>query len=570
MIWGVNVDDLKLLELLKIGEKVDLECKESESAIPKSIWETYSAMANTSGGIILLGIVEDRKSGKFLVNGIKNTGKRIKDFWNTINGDKVNKNLLTDEDVITMNIEGKEIIVIKIPRANYKYKPIYINGNPYKGTYKRNYEGDYCCTEEEVKAMIRDSSDEGNDGNILENYNINDIDKNTLKKYRNRFAAFHPDHPWNEYDNERFLFMLGAIREDRSKKIKGLTLAGLLMFGKGEIVRDILPNLGLDYREEVEVLPDTRWNDRFTIDGTWENNLYNFYFSVISKLTENIKVPFQLENLDRKDDTPVHKAIREAFINSMIHADYNIQGTIKIIRKKDKYEFYNPGNLKIDKEDIFRGGNSKSRNPKLQLMFRMIGLGENAGSGFPAILSAWNEQQWRIPELDEDINLNQVCLNLWMVSMIPEECLVELKKIYGISFNKLNKNEVMALVTAFLEGSVSNSRLQLMSDSHPYDITKMLHELAESNYLIVNGYGKGKVYYINNDFLNEDEEIDLTKDETKIIKYIRENEYITNKLSREELHFSKDRSISLFNSLIKKQFIRKEGFGNRVKYVLYR
>lgn len=98
----------------------------------------------------------------------------------------------------------------------------------------------------------------------------------------------------------------------------------------------------------------------------------------------------------------------------------------------------------------------------------------------------------------------------------------------------------------------------------------MLHELAESNYLIVNGYGKGKVYYINNDFLNEDEEIDLTKDETKIIKYIRENEYITNKLSREELHFSKDRSISLFNSLIKKQFIRKEGCGNRVKYVLYR
>ncbi len=106
------------------------------------------------------------------------------------------------------------------------------------------------------------------------------------------------------------------------------------MFGKGNIIRDILPNLGLDYREEIDNLSDTRWNDRFTIDGTWENNLYNFYFSVMPKLIENIKVPFQLENLDRKDDTSVHKAIREAFINSMIHSDYNVQGTIKIIKAK--------------------------------------------------------------------------------------------------------------------------------------------------------------------------------------------------------------------------------------------
>ncbi len=83
------------------------------------------------------------------------------------------------------------------------------------------------------------------------------------------------------------------------------------------------------------------------------------------------------------------------------------------------YEIDNPGNLKIDKENIFKGGNSKSRNPKLQLMFRMIGLGENAGSGFPTILSAWNEQHWRIPELEEDMKLNHVCLKLWMVSMIP-------------------------------------------------------------------------------------------------------------------------------------------------------
>jgi predicted HTH transcriptional regulator len=148
---------------LQVGEKVDLECKEAESEIPKSLWETYSAMANTNGGIIILRIVEDKKNGAFIVKGTKNPKKRVKDFWNTINGEKVNRNLLTDNDVNIMPVEDKEIIIINIPRANYKDKPIFLNGNPYKGTYKRNYEGDYCCTESEVKAMIRDSSDEGND-----------------------------------------------------------------------------------------------------------------------------------------------------------------------------------------------------------------------------------------------------------------------------------------------------------------------------------------------------------------------------------------------------------------------
>ena len=273
-------------------------------------------------------------------------------------------------------------MVIEVPRADYRYKPIFVNSNPYTGTYKRNHEGDYLCREDEVKSMIRDSSDEGNDGSVIENYDINDIDKHTLKQYRNRFAAFNPDHIWNGYDDEQFLMMIGAIKEDRKLKEKYLTIAGVLMFGKGYIIRELFPNLNLDYMEVMNDDIEIRWSDRFTIDGTWENNLYNFYFSVMPKLTKNIKVPFKLENLERKDDTPVHKAIREAFINSMIHADYSIQGTIKIIRKIDGYEFNNLGSLKIDKENIFKGGTSRSRNPKLQLMFRMIGLGENAGFWF--------------------------------------------------------------------------------------------------------------------------------------------------------------------------------------------
>ena len=45
-------------------------------------------------------------------------------------------------------------------------------------------------------------------------------------------------------------------------------------------------------------------------------------------------------------------------------------------------------------------------------MFRMIGFGENLGSGFPLILSAWNEKHWLEPELIEQKDLKQVKLVL--------------------------------------------------------------------------------------------------------------------------------------------------------------
>lgn len=59
-----------------------------------------------------------------------------------------------------------------MPQASYKSKPVYINGNLLKGAYKRNHEGDYHCTEEEVKAMLRDSNDSGNDGGLVDGYTM--------------------------------------------------------------------------------------------------------------------------------------------------------------------------------------------------------------------------------------------------------------------------------------------------------------------------------------------------------------------------------------------------------------
>ena len=97
----MNMQELK--ELVYQGEKVDIECKKAESSVPKSVYESYSAFANTKGCYIICGVKEDKSKiipeERFIIQGIENPSKQKEDFWNTINNSKVNVNLLKDEDV---------------------------------------------------------------------------------------------------------------------------------------------------------------------------------------------------------------------------------------------------------------------------------------------------------------------------------------------------------------------------------------------------------------------------------------------------------------------------------------
>lgn len=175
---------------------------------------------------------------------------------------------------------------------------------------------------------------------------------------------------------------MGGYIIDRNTHREGLTLAGLLMFGKGLSIRERFDNIRMDYIDMTNLQPDSRWSDRLTYDGRWENNLYNFFMTVQSKLIKDLKRPFRLEGMERIDDTAIHKAVREALTNLVIHSDYMITGVLKVEKHDDCFVFSNPGSLKIPVMDIYTGGHSKARNPNMQAMFRMIGFGDNIGSDF--------------------------------------------------------------------------------------------------------------------------------------------------------------------------------------------
>ena len=133
---------------------------------------------------------------------------------------------------------------------------------------------------------------------------------------------------------------------------------------------------------------------------------------VIPKLTRDLPHPFSMDGVVRKDDTLQAKAVREAVTNMVIHSDFMVNGVLKVEKYDDCFVLTNPGLLKLPIEQIYQGGESKARNQRMQNMFRMIGYGENLGSGFPLILNAWNEKHWIKPELQEQPELMQVKLTL--------------------------------------------------------------------------------------------------------------------------------------------------------------
>ena len=495
----MDVTDIKVL--LKVGERISFECKKAENNIPKSVWETYSSFANTIGGIIVLGITENIKfvgeANHFEITGVNHPQKLRKEFFDTLNSNKVNRNILTDTDVEIIDYEGVSLMCITVPQADYRQRPIYINGNMMNGAFKRNYEGDYHCTEEDVKAMIRDANDSGNDGLLIEHYNIDDIDSGTLSAYRNRFRTANPDHIWNDYADKEFLLNIGAYTKDRNTGREGLTLAGLLLFGKGLSIRERFDNIRMDYLDYTNLEEESRWSDRLTYDGRWENNLYNFFMRVQSKLISDIKRPFSLKGMERNDDSLLHKAIREALTNLIIHADYMLTGILKVEKYDNRFVFSNPGSIKIPVVDIYEGGHSKARNPHIQAIFRMIGLGENIGSGFPTILEACKRENWRKPLLSERPDLHLVELTISMVSLISAECETQLLEFYGDDYNKAEKEEQLILATALNEGVIANNTIQLLLDKNPLEAGKLLYALVGKDMLLSTNKGRWTTYSIN-------------------------------------------------------------------------
>lgn len=484
------------------AENDELEFKGAKGGFPGSFWETYSAFANTNGGVVILGIKE--KHGRLMPDNLSESDidKLQKDLWSGLaNRNTISLNLLNNNDVKPLVIKDYYVLIIKVPRANRDQRPVHVGHDPYDGTYRRGYEGDFKCTRSEVQRIFADADlTRTTDKRILKGFTFDDIDKDSLRQYRQLFSIAKPDHVWSTLDDLSFLKQLGAFRRDRMSGEEGFTVAGILMFGKSDAITDdeCLPNFFPDYRNETTFNETERWIDRIYPDGTWEANLFQFYLRTLPRLQSFLPKPFSIKNNQRIDQSPAHVAIREVFVNLCVHPDYKAEGSLTVIFKNGTYFFSNPGTMLVSQEQFFEGGESVCRNPTLQKMFMMLGPAEKAGSGGAKIMEGWRRNNWKTPFIFERTRPDKVEFWLSMQSLIQPEVLDELNKRLGIEAQKLSAQEQTVLALALTEENVTNERLRYVLQLHKSDITTLLQNMCREGLLQSDGYGRGTRYRLAN------------------------------------------------------------------------
>ena len=502
MIEVRDINDFNefLDSLLLKTESDDLEFKSAAGGFPESFWETYSAFANSDGGTIVFGVAE--KKGKFYLDGLSEEliVKYKKDVWNNLNNSStISCNLLKSDDIKDVEYKGYKFLLFFIPRASRDQRPVYRTTQPYKGTFKRNYEGDYKCTEREVRRMFADADDSNPaDSRILAGYSMDDIDKETMERYRQLFKLSNPDHPWLSLSDLELLKKLGGYRIDRNTKQEGFTVAGLLMFGKTESITDneCAPHFYPDYQERMTEDEDIRWTNRICADGTWEANLFNFYQRVLPRLQTSLPKPFKLEDNIRREETPAHVAVREALINLCVHADHTANASLVVKQELHRFVFSNPGTMLVSKDQYYNGGESVCRNKSLQKMFAMLGVAEKAGSGTDKILKGWRESNWRLPNVEERQQPDKVVLVMPMESFLPERTKAKLVEKFGDFVNCLDHNALSVLALVCEEKFVTNNRLRYSLNMHKSEISDLLKLMTQKELLVAEGYGRGTKYYL--------------------------------------------------------------------------
>ena len=486
MIEQIEKYDINALSHLRESNR--LEAKLAKKSVPVSIWETYSSMANTDGGVILLG-VEELYNHSLRVEGVEDAHKIVADFWNIVNNpQKVSVNILLNRMVRVESIGEKEIVVIEVPRAERSVRPIYIGNNPVSGAYRRNGEGDYHCSKEQIAAMLRDASDVTQDKRVLSDMSNEVFCRQTIKDFRDRFRQYHQTHIWNNDEEEMFLRHIGAIALSRDDMKYHPTVAGLLMFGYEYEITNEFPQYFLDYREEMD---DTvRWTHRITSSsGDWSGNLYDFFWRVYPRLKSDIDVPFDLQDgVSRVDEPAAYMAFRELLLNSLAHADHYGRQGIVIRRTPNSLYMANPGDIRIGLEAAIQGGTSDPRNSIIMNMFGLVGIGDRAGLGMPDAIATIEQTIGGKVNYSVSLEPERTMLSIDIMAKSGDKTRDKIEK-QGISRDKtrdkIEKQGISGDKTrdkiGLIEGISSKTRdnLEKMIDYFKFHTSVKNHEIAE-------------------------------------------------------------------------------------------
>lgn len=472
-------------------EDIKIEYKTADFSLPKAFWETYSAFANTDGGIIFLGIAENKSKGQYTVTGVSNPHEVIKELWNGLtNKQIVNRSVLNSDDVLCLRFFNKDVIEVRVPKVSYDLRPIYYKNRD--NTYVRTDDGDRIATPEQFKYMVVDSHEQI-DTELLSNYDMDDINVETVKDYKQLYAKNKNDSSVLIQDDYQFLIDKGVFRRDRStnKKDFKLTAGGLLFFGKLNSIINRFPDFQVDYVKKKN-LSSVDWIDRVsTGDMNFEDlNLFSFYQIVEKKIANGIPDKYQQDENQTRGSyySDMKESVKEAVVNSLMHAYYDADSPVKITDYDDYFEFFNPGEMRVTKEEFLRGSVSRVRNSVIATLFRRVGIAEREAKGGRTIAETAINHHLKSPEIATTSDSTDIIL--WKTDLQSS--------LHGLTGLEKAITEFAIEHPAFSipEMIKEMKKKDTYKNLSTYKFRTTVYGLADKQILVFYGNGKARKYYL--------------------------------------------------------------------------
>lgn len=367
-----------------------------------SIKETICSFLNTNGGIILIGIKEDKKEKKYIFNGYNsNFEENIK---------LLEKNAVYDINAKPVNIseyikfeiryflDGR-ILVIYLERLPQDIKFVFtFNKQKELMAYERKMEGDHPIDKNKIDAQ--------------EEYKIEIKYAKELRPVINATIDNLSIDKLNEY-----IYLINKEIKIESTK-SDIESAKSFLLRKSFITKDFEPTiLGMLV---CGVNPEDYLGNRCQVDcfvnspikiaqnkKIFKDNILPLLENSFSFIYRNIQVGISAENSGTSIPEYPEDLIRECINNSLAHRDYTIDRFINIDIVPQKYiEIRNPGGFKktllIEKpehEIPLRRiiPNQKPNNPKLTDVLKVFNKYEGKGIGMATLVNECLNDKIDIP-----------------------------------------------------------------------------------------------------------------------------------------------------------------------------
>ncbi len=376
---------MELINYLTQVESKTLEFKQSCYSL-KNIVKSVVAFANTAGGVILIGVNDDRD-----VVGVDEPLKDEQRLSSAF-ADSIRPLLMPDISITTYR--DRSIIIVKV---YHSFAPFYLESEgPENGVYIRLGSTNRKADKDTIENIRRMARNLAYDELPCPDLNSEAIDFRVASElFAKRSRTL---------DNKS-LQTLGILTEHNRTAVP--TIGGILLFGSNR-KRHFPDAIIRCARFEGE--SGSRFIDQLEIDDP----LPEAVESILKFIRKHIRVGLEIGSIHSTEHPQYPpKAIREAVINAIVHADYSIPGmNIRIAIYDDRIEITNPGTLPFGMSvETALSGVSKLRNRVIGRIFKELNLIEQWGTGITRIIEECKSNQLLAPKFEELGSAFRVTLN---------------------------------------------------------------------------------------------------------------------------------------------------------------